>query len=94
MGAWGRLVTCPKQARAPALQLISTITETPLSSLSDPYDSMCHTNYEGKLIMQIWKLLAEWGITNPTEEDIWDAIAELDGHKLDYYGDGDLTEWL
>ena len=44
--------------------------------------------------MDVWKLLAEWGITNPTEEDVWDAIAELDGHKLDYYGDGDLTEWL
>jgi hypothetical protein len=28
----------------------------------------------------IWKVLAEWGITNPTEDDIWDAIAELDGH--------------
>jgi hypothetical protein len=43
---------------------------------------------------EVWKLLEEWGITNPTEEDLWYAIAEIDGHKLDYYGDGDLFEWL
>ena len=42
----------------------------------------------------VWKLLAEWGIDNPTEEDVWEAIAELDEHKQDYYEDGDLTEWL
>ena len=42
----------------------------------------------------VWKLLEEWGITNPTEDDVWEAIAELDGHKYDYYGDGDLAEWL
>ena len=43
---------------------------------------------------EVWELLNEWGITNPTESDVWDAIAELDGHKLDYYEDGDLAEWL
>ena len=42
----------------------------------------------------VWKLLAEWGIENPTEEDVWEAIAELDEYKQDYYADGDLTEWL
>lgn len=40
-------------------------------------------------------ILEEWGIAdNFTEEDLWDAIAEADGHKLDYYADGDLGEWL
>ena len=43
---------------------------------------------------KIWELLDEWGITNPTEDDVWEAIAELDGYKQDYYGDGDLAEWL
>ena len=43
---------------------------------------------------EVWELLAELGIDNPSEEDVWAAIAELDGHKLDYYEDGDLTEWL
>ena len=43
---------------------------------------------------EVFKLLAEWGIHNPTEDDVWDAIAELDGHTQDYYADGDLTEWL
>jgi len=42
----------------------------------------------------VWKLLEEWGIENPTEDDVWEAIAELDEHKQDYYADGDLTEWL
>jgi hypothetical protein len=43
---------------------------------------------------EVFKLLAEWGIHNPSEDDVWDAIAELDGHSQDYYSDGDLTEWL
>ena len=43
---------------------------------------------------EIWTILQERGITNPTEQDVWDAIAEMDGYKLDYYGDGDLAEWL
>jgi hypothetical protein len=43
---------------------------------------------------EVWKLLAEWGIDNPTEDDVWEAIAELDEHSQDYYADGDLTEWL
>ena len=42
----------------------------------------------------IWEILAEKGIENPTEDDIWDAIAELDDYKQDYYADGDLAEWL
>ena len=42
----------------------------------------------------IFEILAEWGIENPTEDDIWEAIAELDEHKQDYYADGDLAEWL
>ena len=44
----------------------------------------------------IYTILADWGIEpfEATEDDIWEAIAELDGHKLDYYADGDLTEWL
>ena len=41
-----------------------------------------------------WAILEEWGITNPTEDDMWDAIAEADDHELDYYADGDLAEWL
>ena len=41
-----------------------------------------------------WEILEEWGITNPTENDMWDAIAEADDHQLDYYADGDLAEWL
>jgi hypothetical protein len=44
--------------------------------------------------MTPWEILEEWGITNPTEDEMWDAIAEADDHKLDYYADGDLTEWL
>jgi hypothetical protein len=31
---------------------------------------------------------------NFNEKDLWEAIAEADGHKLDYYEDGDLAEWL
>jgi antitoxin component YwqK of YwqJK toxin-antitoxin module len=31
---------------------------------------------------------------NFTEEDLWEAIAESDGHQRDYYEDGDLAEWL
>ena len=44
----------------------------------------------------IYTILEEWGIEplQATEQDIWDAIAEMDGHKLDYYEDGDLAEWL
>ena len=42
----------------------------------------------------VWELLEEWGIENPTEDDVWEAIAELDEHKQDYYADGDLTKWL
>lgn len=44
--------------------------------------------------MNYWDILQEWGITNPTEEDIWEAIAEANG--LDYcdIADGDLVDWL
>jgi transketolase N-terminal domain/subunit len=31
---------------------------------------------------------------NYTESQLWEAIAEADGYELDYYEDGDLTEWL
>ena len=43
----------------------------------------------------VYDLLAEWypdGVF--TEDELWEVIAEVDGHKLDYYADGDLTEWL
>ena len=41
------------------------------------------------------QILAEWFPDGDfTEDDLWDAIAEADGHKLDYYADGDLSEWL
>ena len=43
---------------------------------------------------KVYELLAEWGIDNPTELELWEAIAEIDGHKQDYYEDGDLAEWL
>lgn len=43
----------------------------------------------------LWDVLAEWYPDGKyTEEQVWEAIAEADGHKLDYYADGDLTEWL
>ena len=42
----------------------------------------------------IYDILQEWGITVPTEDELWEAIAEADGWKQDYYADGDLTEWL
>jgi hypothetical protein len=43
----------------------------------------------------VYSLLAEWypdGVF--TEDELWEVIAEVDGHKQDYYADGDLTEWL
>ena len=43
----------------------------------------------------LWEILEEWYPDGKyTEEQVWEAIAEADGHKLDYYADGDLTEWL
>lgn len=43
----------------------------------------------------LWEILADWYPNgNYTEDQLWEAIAEADGHKLDYYADGDLTEWL
>lgn len=41
---------------------------------------------------EIFKLLEQWGIENPSEQDVWDAIAEING--IDNCGDGDLAEWL
>ncbi len=40
-----------------------------------------------------FEILAEWGITNPTEQDVWDAIKEANPTE-DIYEDGDLAEWL
>lgn len=43
----------------------------------------------------VWQLLAEWYPEGDyTEDDVWEAIAEADGYKLDYYADGDLAQWL
>lgn len=43
----------------------------------------------------VYTVLEEWGIADSfTEQDLWDAIAEVDGNKLDYYADGDLADWL
>lgn len=43
----------------------------------------------------VMAILAEWYPDgNFTEEDVWEAIAESDDYKQDYYEDGDLTEWL
>lgn len=40
-------------------------------------------------------VLKEWGIAdNFTEDELWEAIAEADGHKFDYYADGDLADYL
>lgn len=41
-----------------------------------------------------WDILEEWGITNPTEEDIWEAIAEARGVDYSSIADGDLADWL
>ena len=47
------------------------------------------------MTMKLYQILAEWYPNgNYTEEELWEAIAEADGHKRDYYADGDLTEWL
>lgn len=43
----------------------------------------------------LYTILEEWYPDgNYTESQLWEAIAELDGHTQDYYEDGDLTEWL
>ena len=43
----------------------------------------------------VYTILEEWGIADDfTEDDLWQAIAEADGHTLDFYADGDLAEWL
>lgn len=42
----------------------------------------------------VYTILEDWGIENPTEQDVWDAVAELDGHQRDYYADDDLAAWL
>lgn len=40
-------------------------------------------------------ILEDWGIADDfTEEELWEAIAEADGHTLDFYADGDLADWL
>lgn len=41
-----------------------------------------------------WAVLEEWGIQNPTEEDLWEAIAEASGVDFSEIADGDLAEWL
>lgn len=46
------------------------------------------------LMKEAFELLLEWGITNPTEQQMWEAIAEVDNHSKEYYEDGDLAEWL
>lgn len=40
-----------------------------------------------------FEILAEWEISNPTEQDVWDAIKEANGID-DFIEDGDLAEWL
>jgi hypothetical protein len=41
------------------------------------------------------QILEEWFPDGGyTEDDVWEAIAEADGYKKDYYADGDLAEWL
>jgi hypothetical protein len=43
----------------------------------------------------VMSILNEWfpdGIF--TEEDFWEAVAEADDYKQDYYADGDICEWL
>ena len=43
----------------------------------------------------VYEVLADWYPDGKfTEDDLWEAIAEADGNKLDYYADGDLAEWL
>lgn len=43
--------------------------------------------------MNHFDVLADWGITNPTEADVWAAIAEANNLDGDI-SDGDLAEWL
>lgn len=43
----------------------------------------------------VMEILQEWFPDGDfTEEDFWEAVAESDGYKQDYYADGDITEWL
>ena len=43
----------------------------------------------------VYTILQEWYPDgNFNEDQLWEAIAEADGYKLDYYADGDLAEWL
>ena len=40
-------------------------------------------------------ILADWFPKgNFTEADFWDAVAEADVYKQDYYADGDIADWL
>lgn len=41
-----------------------------------------------------WDVLAEWGISTPTEDQLWEAIAEASGVDYSEIADGDLVEWL
>lgn len=43
----------------------------------------------------VYEILNEWYPDGKfSESDLWEAIAEADGHTLDYYEDGDIAEWL
>lgn len=43
----------------------------------------------------VMEILMEWFPEGDfTEDDVWEAVAEADGHQRDYYADGDLAEWL
>ena len=45
-------------------------------------------------IKTAWEILEEWGITNPTEDDMWEAIAEADDYQRDYYRSEEHTSEL
>ena len=65
-----------------------------MASDTTNYNIKAEPAWHGVEFRSVWDVLEEWGINNPTEDDVWEAVAELDGHKLDYYADGDLAEWL
>ncbi len=64
--------------------------------MSDPSDTILlqrQTTKEGDTMKTYFEILADWGITNPTEQDVWDAIKEANPDS-EIYEDGDLAEWL
>lgn len=49
-------------------------------------------SYTKRLLEDVLMEMYPDGIYN--EEQFWEAVAEANGHELDYYADGDIAEWL